>query len=187
MSLLKGKTALITGGSKGIGLGIAHSLVEQGMRVVVTSRHGREAERAAARLNEMGPGRAIGIEADVRDLAAQERSVQRLLDGVIDYLPSPLEVPPVEGVSVKDGETPMSRKAEDTEPFSALAFKVAVDPFVGHITYIRCYSGTAKVGETTLTDPAARASLWDGGSAAIVSNSSEGKLSGVRIDEVSRM
>lgn len=88
MENLKDKTALITGGSKGIGLGIAHSLVEQGMRVVITSRHGREAEQQAGRLSEMGPGSAIGVEADVRDLAAQERSVQRLLDewGRLDVL-----------------------------------------------------------------------------------------------------
>ena len=88
MENLKDRTALITGGSKGIGLGIAHSLVEQGMRVVITSRHGQEAEQQAARLSEMGPGSAVGVEADVRDLAAQERSVQRLLDewGRLDVL-----------------------------------------------------------------------------------------------------
>ena len=88
MEKLNGKTALITGGSKGIGWGIAHSLVEQGMQVAVTSRHQQAADRAAAALNEAGPGKAIGIEADVRDLEAQQRSVQRMLDewGQLDVL-----------------------------------------------------------------------------------------------------
>lgn len=88
MEKLNDKTALVTGGSKGIGLGIARSLVEQGMKVAVTSRHQQAADKAAAELNELGPGKAIGIEADVRDLEAQQRSVQRILDewGQLDVL-----------------------------------------------------------------------------------------------------
>ena len=88
MQAIKGKTALITGGSKGIGYGIAESLVRQGMNVAVTSRHKYAAEEAAVRLNGIGPGKAIGIEADVRDLAAQQQSVDRVLQewGQLDAL-----------------------------------------------------------------------------------------------------
>ncbi len=77
---LKGKVALITGGTKGIGLGIAEALIRQGMHVTITSRHGDEARRVAERLAAMGPGQALGVEADVRDFEAQQRSVQRTRD-----------------------------------------------------------------------------------------------------------
>ncbi len=79
MQQLNGKTALITGGSKGIGYGIAESMIKEGMNVAVTSRHKKAAEEAAALLNQSGPGKAIGLEADVRDLAAQQQSVDRVL------------------------------------------------------------------------------------------------------------
>jgi 3-oxoacyl-[acyl-carrier protein] reductase len=85
---LTGKTALITGGSKGIGLGIAESLIEQGMKVAVTSRSQAAAAEAAASLNKIKPDSAIGIEADVRSLEAQNASVQKVLDkwGHLDVL-----------------------------------------------------------------------------------------------------
>lgn len=88
MQPLNGKTALITGGSKGIGYGIAESLVREGMNVAVTSRHQKAAAEAAALLNQVGPGKAIGITADVRDLAAQQQSVARVLKewGRLDVL-----------------------------------------------------------------------------------------------------
>ena len=76
---LNGKTALITGGSKGIGLGIAEALIKEGMHVAVTSRSQAAADEAAQRLNQTGPGRAIGIAADVRDLEAQQHSVDRVI------------------------------------------------------------------------------------------------------------
>jgi elongation factor G len=75
--------------------------------------------------------------------------VQPLLDAVIDYLPSPLDVPPVEGVRPKDGVT-VPRKADDSVPFSALAFKLVNDKHAGHLAYLRVYSGTAKSGDTLL-------------------------------------
>jgi len=82
--------------------------------------------------------------------ALKNKGVQRLLDGVVDYLPSPLEVPPVEGFDPKDEENKMQRKADDNEPFAALAFKIATDPFVGKLCFFRIYSGTLKAGSYVL-------------------------------------
>jgi elongation factor G len=81
--------------------------------------------------------------------AFKNKGVQPMLDAVIDYLPSPLDVPPIEGHSVKTGdETILTRKASIDEPFAALAFKVATHPFYGKLTYVRVYSGKVKQGET---------------------------------------
>jgi elongation factor G len=73
-----------------------------------------------------------------------------MLDGVIDYLPSPLDVPPMEGHKPGDEETVLTRKPDWDEPFSALAFKVAAHPFFGSLTYVRVYSGQVKQGEQIL-------------------------------------
>ncbi len=81
--------------------------------------------------------------------AFKNKGVQPLLDAVIDYLPSPLDVKPVEGVTLKGGE-PTTRKAEDDEPFSALAFKIMTAPNVGKLTYFRVYSGTLEKGGQVL-------------------------------------
>ena len=75
----------------------------------------------------------------------RNKGVQPLLDAVLAYLPSPLDVPPVHGF-VKDGEAEVIRKADDKEPFSALAFKIAADPFVGKLAFFRVYSGTINAG-----------------------------------------
>jgi elongation factor G len=77
--------------------------------------------------------------------AFKNKGVQPMLDAVIDLLPSPLDLPPVEG-TLQDGETVVSRKASSDEPFSALAFKIAVHPFFGKLTYIRVYSGKVAAG-----------------------------------------
>ncbi|MFC0544574.1 elongation factor G [Kutzneria chonburiensis] len=77
--------------------------------------------------------------------AFKNKGVQPMLDAVIDYLPSPLDVPPVEG-TLQDGETPASRKPSADEPFAALAFKIAAHPFFGKLTYIRVYSGKVNAG-----------------------------------------
>ena len=77
--------------------------------------------------------------------AFKNKGVQLLIDGVIDYLPSPLDVPPIEG-HVPDTDEEVVRKPDDNEPFSALAFKVATDPYVGKLTFFRVYSGTLSAG-----------------------------------------
>jgi elongation factor G len=76
--------------------------------------------------------------------AFKNKGIQPLLDAVVDYLPSPLDVPPVEGTTATDEV--VLRRASDDEPFAALAFKIMSDPFVGHVTYIRVYSGVLKAG-----------------------------------------
>jgi len=85
--------------------------------------------------------------------AFRNRGVQTLLDAILDYLPSPLDVPPVAGV-VPEGERgagkEIHRKASDDEPFCALVFKLMNDPHVGHLTYIRVYSGRVKPGDQVL-------------------------------------
>ena len=78
--------------------------------------------------------------------AFKNKGVQAMLDGVIEYLPSPIDIPPVPGLNEDD--EPVVRKAEDNEKFSALAFKIATDPFVGQLCFIRCYSGTLNSGDT---------------------------------------
>ncbi len=78
--------------------------------------------------------------------AFKNKGVQRMLDAVIEYLPSPVDIPPVKG-ELDDG-TETSRKAEDTEKFAALAFKLMTDPYVGQLTFVRVYSGVLKSGDT---------------------------------------
>ena len=80
--------------------------------------------------------------------AFKNKGVQPMLDAVIDYLPSPLDLPPTEGNRPNHPEDLEERKADDSEPFSALAFKVMTDPYVGKLTYIRVYSGTLTKGST---------------------------------------
>jgi elongation factor G len=82
--------------------------------------------------------------------AFKNRGVQPMLDAVIDYLPSPLDVPPMEGHDVRDEEKIIIRKPDSTEPFSALAFKVAVHPFFGRLTYVRVYSGHIASGSQVI-------------------------------------
>ncbi len=81
--------------------------------------------------------------------AFKNKGVQPLLDAVVDYLPSPLDVPPIGGTDVKTGE-PIERGASDDEPFAALAFKIMSDPHVGKLTYFRVYSGKLAAGSPVL-------------------------------------
>ena len=78
----------------------------------------------------------------------QNKGVQELLNAIVDYLPSPLDIPPIKGVD-EDGNE-VERKTDDKEPFSALAFKIMTDPFVGKLCFFRVYSGTITTGSTIL-------------------------------------
>ena len=81
--------------------------------------------------------------------AFKNKGVQPMLDAVIDYLPSPLDVPDIDG-TLMDGETPAARKADESEPLSALAFKIATDPHLGKLTFVRIYSGVMDQGSQVL-------------------------------------
>jgi elongation factor G len=76
--------------------------------------------------------------------AFKNKGVQNLLDAVVDYMPSPMDIPPIKGLDESGNE--VERKAEDSEPFSALGFKIMTDPFVGQLTFIRVYSGVLQSG-----------------------------------------
>ena len=79
----------------------------------------------------------------------RNKGVQKLLDAIVDYLPSPLDIPPVVGTDPATGEE-VVRHASDEEPFCALAFKIMTDPFVGRLAFIRSYSGTVEAGKTLI-------------------------------------
>ncbi len=82
--------------------------------------------------------------------AFKNKGVQTLLDAVVDYLPSPLDIPPTVGHDPDHPEKILERKPSDSEPFAALAFKIMADPFVGQLTFIRVYSGHLKTGDSVL-------------------------------------
>ena len=87
----------------------------------------------------------------------KNKGVQPLLDGVVDYLPSPLDIPPMQGINPETRE-PEMRQASDAEPFTALAFKLMNDPFVGQLTFLRVYAGRSPRGRTSTTRPSRRRS-----------------------------
>ena len=87
--------------------------------------------------------------------ALRNKGIQPLLDAIVDYLPSPLDVPPVEGIDVRTGRI-VARPANEAAPFSALAFKVVTDPFVGRLVYIRVYSGRVKAKAQVLNSAKGR-------------------------------
>ena len=89
---------------------------------------------------------AVEIQPMLCGTAFKNKGVQRMLDAVVELLPSPVDVPPVPGFDEDEKET--TRKADDTEKFSALAFKLMTDPFVGQLTFVRVYSGVLKKGDT---------------------------------------
>jgi elongation factor G len=80
--------------------------------------------------------------------AFKNKGVQNLLDAVVDYLPSPVDVPPVQGTSVDDSTVALERESSDQAPFSALIFKIMTDPFVGQLAFLRVYSGRLESGES---------------------------------------
>ena len=79
----------------------------------------------------------------------KNKGVQKLLDAIVDYMPSPLDVPAIEGTNPKTGETD-TREADDSAPFSALAFKIMSDPYVGRLSFFRVYSGSIETGKTVM-------------------------------------
>jgi elongation factor G len=89
---------------------------------------------------------AVEIQPMLCGTAFKNKGVQRMLDAVIDFLPSPVDIPPVAGTD--EDEQPSSRKADDEEKLSALAFKLMTDPFVGQLTFVRVYSGVLKKGDS---------------------------------------
>ncbi len=82
--------------------------------------------------------------------ALKNKGVQLVLDGICDFLPSPADLPPIQGFDVKDETKKISRETKDDAPFAALAFKVATDPFVGQLTFFRIYSGVLRAGSYVL-------------------------------------
>ncbi len=80
--------------------------------------------------------------------AFKNKGIQPLLDAVVRYLPSPIDIPDVEGFSADDDEKPVKRQRSDEEPFSAIVFKIVTDPYVGQLAYVRIYSGSIDVGTT---------------------------------------
>ena len=80
--------------------------------------------------------------------AFKNKGIQTMLDAVIEYLPSPIDVPPIKGILDDKNESEGERKSSDDDPFAALAFKIATDPFVGTLTFFRVYSGVLKSGDT---------------------------------------
>ncbi len=112
-------------------------------------------ENAALSIEELKRGiRAATIKRTLTPVfcgsAFKNKGVQPLLDAVVDYLPSPLDVPAIDGFKPGDEEVVMHREPSDTAPFSALAFKIMSDPHVGKLTYFRVYSGHASQGDTVL-------------------------------------
>ena len=90
--------------------------------------------------------------------ALKNKGVQLVLDAVVDYLPSPLDMPAIKGIDPNTGEE-IERHASDKEPFSALAFKLQADPFVGQLTFFRVYSGTVEAGSYVYNAPHIQAVL----------------------------
>ena len=111
--------------------------------------HGEEPSEEAIRRALRKGTIDVGIAPVLCGSAFRNKGIQRLLDGVVDYLPSPLDVTAVEGVDPKR-DKPLARETNDDEPFSALAFKVMNDPFVGKLIYFRVYSGVARKGTYVL-------------------------------------
>jgi elongation factor G len=114
-----------------------------------------EVEIPVARLKEAIRKATLGTELTpvLCGSSFKNKGVQPLLDAVLAYLPSPLEVPPIEGVEPIKGDDdgrPATRPASDDEPFAALAFKIMADPYVGKLTYFRVYSGTLEAGSRVL-------------------------------------
>ncbi|HET7774387.1 MAG TPA: elongation factor G [Burkholderiaceae bacterium] len=114
---------------------LMNKYLEEGDLSEAEIKHGLRTRTIATEIQPMMCGTAF-----------KNKGVQRMLDAVIDFLPSPVDIPPVAGTD--ENEQPANRKADDSEKFSALAFKLMTDPFVGQLTFVRVYSGVLSKGDT---------------------------------------
>ncbi|MFZ1007116.1 MAG: elongation factor G, partial [Candidatus Sulfotelmatobacter sp.] len=128
---------------------LVESIAENDDEILHKFLEGEEITADELRLSLRKSTIALKVFPVVVGTAFKNKGVQPLLDAVVDYLPSPLDVPETHGTNPDDGEQ-IFRKADDKEPFSALAFKIMADPFVGQLTFIRVYSGQLKTGDSVL-------------------------------------
>ncbi|MGB0011692.1 MAG: elongation factor G [Candidatus Sulfotelmatobacter sp.] len=128
---------------------LVESIAENDDEILHKFLEGEEISADALRASLRKSTIALKVFPVVVGTAFKNKGVQPLLDAVVDYLPSPLDVPETHGLNPDNGES-IVRKADDKEPFSALAFKIMADPFVGQLTFIRVYSGHLKTGDSVL-------------------------------------
>ena len=128
---------------------LVESIAENDDEILHKFLEGEEISADALRASLRKSTIALKVFPVVVGTAFKNKGVQPLLDAVVDYLPSPLDVPETHGLNPDNGEK-IFREADDKEPFSALAFKIMADPFVGQLTFIRVYSGQLKTGDSVL-------------------------------------
>jgi elongation factor G len=128
---------------------LVESIAENDDEILHKFLEGEEISADALRASLRKSTIALKVFPVVVGTAFKNKGVQPLLDAVVDYLPSPLDVPETHGTDPNNGEQ-IFRKPDDKAPFSALAFKIMADPFVGQLTFIRVYSGQLKTGDTVL-------------------------------------
>jgi elongation factor G len=128
---------------------LVESIAENDDEILHKFLEGEEISADALRASLRKSTIALKVFPVVVGTAFKNKGVQPLLDAVVDYLPSPLDVPETHGTDPESGEQ-IFRKPEDKAPFSALAFKIMADPFVGQLTFIRVYSGQLKTGDSVL-------------------------------------
>jgi elongation factor G len=128
---------------------LIEKIVEQDDNLMAQYLEGREPSLEELKKTLRAATIAAKIFPVVTGSALKNKGVQLVLDAVVDYLPSPADVPPTKATDIKTG-APLERHPKDDEPFTALAFKIAADPFVGSLTFFRVYSGTLKKGSYVL-------------------------------------
>jgi elongation factor G len=128
---------------------LVESIAENDDEILHKFLEGEEISADALRASLRKSTIALKVFPVVVGTAFKNKGVQPLLDAVVDYLPSPLDVPETHGLNPDNGEK-IFRHADDKQPFSALAFKIMADPFVGQLTFIRVYSGQLKTGDSVL-------------------------------------
>ena len=164
VDLIKMKAIIWDEASQGMKFNYDEIPADAGRRVQEVAReHGRGRRRGQRRADEQVPRDGELTEAEIKlglrmrtiageiqpmlcGTAFKNKGVQRMLDAVIEFMPSPIDIPPVPGTDDDDKET--SRKADDNEKFAALAFKLMTDPYVGQLTFVRVYSGVLKSGDS---------------------------------------